>query len=1084
MSLFTASRRLRLAVLAGCVLGLAGASSAQAATAINPLGCAPTKDLNTPLTSFGDHSLYALAPGGTFAGGTTGGWRLSNAALVAENEPYGVVGNDGSSLGLGANGVAISEPMCIDETFPNFRFFAKAAKAGKSPLTVTVLFMDAKGNIKSVKSGSYVAQVRGLEPRQPHGDRHRHPSRRRRTPPRPSRSSSRPPRTGTGRSTICSSIRTDGAEPLRRRVGCAHAAASSALTHRLAVRSVPHMADVVIAPAGRAARRPASRLSYDRDFEIVPRKGLILVAVAFVALVVGIAMDKLWPLVFLHVSFGAAWTIIDLFLGLVLGPIMGSMPPAARVAVHDAAHAEDAAHHADGRDDHARGRLAARARSCGTVTTDYPLHNWLVASYIVVGIMAIIALGLLEPANVAVLIELKKPQPDFAVIERLMKRFIYAPASSGSCSRDARDHDQDRVRMTERKLPPVTEIGMLSLALIVAGGIYLSAHIPGDVPLAPAVVLLVLSFLLLVGNLVALSRVQGFPWRRFWQVARWSLLAYGITAGLIQWVFLRTTCGRPARRPHPLARGLRGARPDAHRVHRRALLRARRLADRPGLSPRAPPTGRAARSSTGVRSRISRLDRVGDVPDVHVHRGDETAAVDPERDELPRRGVAAHDDRDPARRLPRVLHPDVVLVGEEVGARGRRPGRGRACCAPPRGPDAARWTSARRGSARASDGRAARRRRRRRSPARSSAGCGRTTTPSSTAQARPPSASSVRGCDADPDDDEVAVEHAAVRSADALDGAVALERLDAGAEHHLARRGRRGRRGRRRRAPCPGRARAAPRPARCTRDVQPALARATRPPREPIQPAPTTTTRAAAVQARAQRVGALDGAQVVHAVEVGARDVAAGAARRRWPAAAGRSASRSPPSSVDLAARRRRGRPRCAEPQLDVVLVVEAASSCTQIFSRSASPRRYSLDSGGRSYGRSASAPISTMRPSKPSSRRVSAALAPARPAPTITNVRWSGGHGHSPSSRARNSCRVRGSSRTSPWSADVTVRAPELLHAAQRHAQVLGLQDDADALGRELLLRASRRSARSAAPGPAGRGRRARRRARASTGR
>jgi hypothetical protein len=52
-------------------------------------------------------------------------------------------------------------------------------------------------------------------------------------------------------------------------------------------------------------------------------------------------------------------------------------------------------------------------------------------------------------------------------------------------------------------------------------------------------VLLVLSFLLLVGNLVALSRVQGFPWRRFWQVARWSLLAYGITAGLIEWVFLR-----------------------------------------------------------------------------------------------------------------------------------------------------------------------------------------------------------------------------------------------------------------------------------------------------------------------------------------------------------------------------------------------------------------------------------------------------------------------------------------------------------------------------------------------------------------
>jgi hypothetical protein len=65
------------------------------------------------------------------------------------------------------------------------------------------------------------------------------------------------------------------------------------------------------------------------------------------------------------------------------------------------------------------------------VTTDYPLHDWLVASYIVVGIMAIIALGLLEPANVAVLIELKKPRPDVAVIERLMKRFIYSAGVIG-----------------------------------------------------------------------------------------------------------------------------------------------------------------------------------------------------------------------------------------------------------------------------------------------------------------------------------------------------------------------------------------------------------------------------------------------------------------------------------------------------------------------------------------------------------------------------------------------------------------------------------------------------------------------------
>jgi hypothetical protein len=92
---------------------------------------------------------------------------------------------------------------------------------------------------------------------------------------------------------------------------------------------------------------------------------------------------------------------------------------------------------------------------------------------------------------------------------------------------------------SEPRLPPVTEIGMGSLALIVAGGIYLSAHLPEHVPLAPAVVLLVLSALMLAGNLLALSRVSGFAWHRFFEIGRWSLLAYAITAGMIEYAFLR-----------------------------------------------------------------------------------------------------------------------------------------------------------------------------------------------------------------------------------------------------------------------------------------------------------------------------------------------------------------------------------------------------------------------------------------------------------------------------------------------------------------------------------------------------------------
>lgn len=95
----------------------------------------------------------------------------------------------------------------------------------------------------------------------------------------------------------------------------------------------------------------------------------------------------------------------------------------------------------------------------------------------------------------------------------------------------------------EQKLPPVTEIAMCSLALIIAGGIYLSAHLPEHVSLTPAVILLALSAGLMGFNLLSLTRVQGFPWARFFEVAKWSLLAYLIIAGMIEYIFVRNHIG-------------------------------------------------------------------------------------------------------------------------------------------------------------------------------------------------------------------------------------------------------------------------------------------------------------------------------------------------------------------------------------------------------------------------------------------------------------------------------------------------------------------------------------------------------------
>lgn len=190
------------------------------------------------------------------------------------------------------------------------------------------------------------------------------------------------------------------------------------------------MTDVAVSPP-LAVLGPAHPEAPPRpDFQIVPRAGLVIVGVCLVLLVVGIAVDKFWPVEFLHVVAGSAWTIVDLFLGLVLGPIMGRMSIPARVEFTT--------------------RLMPKmvlimptvvaitlaagwqlGNLLGTVQSSYANHSWVVASYIVVGVMAVLALGLLEPANIAVLVELKKKRPNPQVIERLMKRFMYSAGILG-----------------------------------------------------------------------------------------------------------------------------------------------------------------------------------------------------------------------------------------------------------------------------------------------------------------------------------------------------------------------------------------------------------------------------------------------------------------------------------------------------------------------------------------------------------------------------------------------------------------------------------------------------------------------------
>jgi hypothetical protein len=171
--------------------------------------------------------------------------------------------------------------------------------------------------------------------------------------------------------------------------------------------------------------------SSGQALQIVPLAGLPVVGVVLVGLVAAIATNRLWALDFFHVVAGGLWTAIDLFVGFVVGPILGRLSIPARMEFSS--------------------RFMPKmvllmptlvvctlaagwqlARHEGTILMSYSHHGWVVASMVVVGVMAVVALGLLEPANLAVLFELRKPTPNGELIGRLMRRFVYAAGVTGA----------------------------------------------------------------------------------------------------------------------------------------------------------------------------------------------------------------------------------------------------------------------------------------------------------------------------------------------------------------------------------------------------------------------------------------------------------------------------------------------------------------------------------------------------------------------------------------------------------------------------------------------------------------------------
>ena len=116
-----------------------------------------------------------------------------------------------------------------------------------------------------------------------------------------------------------------------------------------------------------------------------------------------------------------------------------------------------------------------------------------------------------------------------------------APGQPGAASGDSagrRDSAGGREGAGGRALPPVAGCAVAALVLVVAGGIDLAAQLPRPAPLAPAVAMLAAAALALAAALVALSRVRAFAWRTFRVVGAWTLAAYVVIAGMLEYVFV------------------------------------------------------------------------------------------------------------------------------------------------------------------------------------------------------------------------------------------------------------------------------------------------------------------------------------------------------------------------------------------------------------------------------------------------------------------------------------------------------------------------------------------------------------------
>jgi hypothetical protein len=147
------------------------------------------------------------------------------------------------------------------------------------------------------------------------------------------------------------------------------------------------------------------------------------VVIPIVAVITATLSSNLLLLNYVHVFTAVLWTGTDIFMTLLLGPVLRNVSLSTRKEVISwlmpkmvffmptvAAVTTTAGYF-----------LASKM---GLITLNPPVVYWIFAVLVIVSIMFIQGLGILLPTNLRIYFELRKDEPDMSRIQKLMKMYV------------------------------------------------------------------------------------------------------------------------------------------------------------------------------------------------------------------------------------------------------------------------------------------------------------------------------------------------------------------------------------------------------------------------------------------------------------------------------------------------------------------------------------------------------------------------------------------------------------------------------------------------------------------------------------